>query len=162
LALLLWEKEERAALLKFEKKTNKEEGDGTAPTKIIDDSSSSMSSMPSIKKNNNQQQQQQQQFKDELEYHRLPEEKRMNIMRMKGLLSITPTAISSSDSSSSSSRRKYYLQGVQQLFEITQGPEWKNGDEYQGTCRVVCIGQRLDKDFIAHGLRNICNAIPQE
>lgn len=72
-----------------------------------------------------------------------------DLFRIKGLLHVAGTG----------SSRKHILQGVHEIYDIVEGPEWAPGE--QRGSKVVFIGRRLRRDALAADLA-ACQLAPAE
>jgi G3E family GTPase len=67
--------------------------------------------------------------------------KPMNIMRMKGVLSVVGET------------RQVIVQGVYELFEKERSTEWQQGAKLT---RMVFIGYHLDRDILLQSFKKVC------
>jgi G3E family GTPase len=73
------------------------------------------------------------------------------------------------DVSAGNRHRRYYLQGVQQLYDISAGPFWKRGNGGDGSgggdevkySKIVVIGRHLDEKALLAGFHAACVAAEQ-
>jgi G3E family GTPase len=65
----------------------------------------------------------------------------MNIMRMKGVLSVVGET------------RQVIVQGVYELFEKERSTEWQQGAKLT---RMVFIGYHLDRDILLQSFKKVC------